>query len=65
MTKRAKDLQLEIKSLESQREYLTSIISLHLAEANLIDQQVEVYTRAGIAVEIQLKDLRAELKDTI
>ncbi len=64
-TKRVKELESEIRSLESQREYLTSIIGLHIAEANMIDMQIEVYTKAGIAVEHKLRDLRAELKDTI
>ena len=64
-TNKVHELEKEINALESQRQYLTSIISLCIAEANLIDTQIEEYTRSGLLIESKLKDLRAELKDTI
>jgi hypothetical protein len=64
-TKRALELGQKIRELESQYQYVNQMISLLMAEGNLIDLQIEKFGQSGLSVRAKLKDLQAELKDTI
>lgn len=65
MTKRGTEISQQIKNLESEKGYINSMISLLMSEANLIDMEIEGFTHKGLSIEEKLRDLRAELKDTI
>lgn len=64
-TKRSAEIRLEINRLESHISFITSMISLLMAEGNLIDAQIENFTRDGVSTRDKIRDLQAELKDTI
>lgn len=64
-SKRSREIKHEMALLESQSAFLNSCISLLMADANLIDQEIEGYVRRAQDVQSQLRDLSAELKDTI
>lgn len=65
MTKRGTEISQQIKNLESEKSYINSMIALLMSEANLIDMEIDGFTHQGIVIEEKLRDLRAELKDTI
>jgi hypothetical protein len=59
------ELEQKIRQLASQLEYTTSMIALCMAEANLLDEQISVFSSSGLLIRKQIRDLKAELKDTI
>lgn len=62
---RVKDIRDKIKYLESERQYTISMIALLMAEQDNIDLQIAILTQAGIGIDAKLRDLKAELADTI
>lgn len=64
-TTRSAEIRLEIGNVEGQISYLNSMIALCLAEANLLDAQVIQFTEEGLMAKTKLRDLQAELADTI
>ena len=64
-TKKIAELEQEIRVLESEKDYLNSFISLLMSEADMIDHEIAQKTCRGVEVNDKLRDLRAELKDTI
>jgi predicted nucleic acid-binding Zn-ribbon protein len=65
MTDKVYEINIEIRAVESRIEYLNSMISLCMSEANLLDLEIEELTLSGLKLKEKLRDLRAELKDTI
>lgn len=65
ISKRIAEIEKEIKQLNSENSYITSMISLLMSEANMIDIEIEGFTRSGLRIKEKLRDLQAELKDTI
>lgn len=64
-TKRSLEIKQELRMLESTLSFLTSAISLLMAEANLVDNEIERYMKRLQLLQSEIADLRAELKDTI
>lgn len=62
---KVEELSHKIKVNESTISYYTSIISLLMADANLIDMEIECYEHKLAFLKEELRDLQAELKDTI
>lgn len=58
------ELRKEITYLEAEKAFNISMIGLLMAEANMIDRQIEDYSASGLYIEAKIKDLKAELKDT-
>lgn len=63
--KRETILNHAIQSLEMQIGFVTSCIALLMSEANNLDLQIEKLSENRTRLETELKDLKAELKDTI
>ncbi len=64
-TKKVDELQQQIRLLESQLIFTNSSVALLLSEANMCDMKVMELTSHGWKIKEQLRDLKAELKDTI
>ena len=65
MLSKIDELNQKINMMKSHIEYINSMVSILMSEANLIDLQIEEFTRSGLKAKIELRDLKAELKDTI
>jgi predicted nucleic acid-binding Zn-ribbon protein len=58
-------LRASINSLEIQRAFVLSCVATLLEEANNLDRQATTFVQRAEAIENELRDLEAELKDTL
>ncbi len=65
LSDKVNEIQKEIKYLEAQKAYNLSMISLLMAEANQADLEIEGLTRSGLLINEKIRDLEAELLDTL
>jgi hypothetical protein len=65
VTKKVAELQQQILFIESQMLFINGTIAVLLSEANRCDMEVMELTVHESKLKAQLKDLRAELADTI
>ncbi len=64
-TKRCVEIEKDIEFVKGQMAYNVSMIALLMSEANLIDKEIEGLTASGLVLREKMRDLEAELKDTI
>jgi len=62
---KANEIRKDITYLESEKAFINSTIALLMADQLQIDEQIALHTLSGIAVDRKIKDLRAELADTV
>lgn len=62
---RITELHKEIRICEGRIEYINSMISLLMSQANMIDMEIIALTRSGQNAKRDLADFQAELKDTV
>jgi chorismate mutase len=65
MSTRVKELKESINDLRMQIDWIVSVVSLLNAEANQCDLQIMELLKTRATNEAALRDLEAELKDTI
>jgi len=58
-------LRASISSLEIQRTFILSCVASLMEEANHLDRQSATLVQRAEAIENELRDLEAELKDTL
>jgi len=64
-SKKVHELEETINILQMQVTFINSCAALLMSEANNLDAQVEQLFKQRNEIEIELKDVQAELKDTI
>lgn len=64
-TPKVRELNKKIKDLEDQKAFFASAVMLCIDEQNMLDMEIEDYNARSIDIDLKLRDLRAELADTI
>lgn len=58
-------LQRDINNLEDQIAFCHSAVSICMSEANLLDLEIEEYVKREFELKRAVRDLLAELADTV